>query len=299
MQEKLPFHSGFVAIVGRPNVGKSTLLNALLGEKIAIVSNRPQTTRNRILGVSTQENSQIVFLDTPGMHTPRNRLGEYMMQTVRDALQGIDELMVVVDATLVGKQDREIAAEMSERKIKKTLVLNKIDLVPKEKLLALIQSFAELDYDAIIPISALTGDGVEELRKALIAMLPEGPQYFPEDTLTDQPERFICGEIIREKALLHLKDEVPHGVGVEVMGVQKISGGLTEINATIYCERAAHKGIIIGHQGSMLKQIGAEARLDIEALLDTHINLKLWVKVREDWRNRRDDLRTLGYTREE
>ena len=299
MQEKLPFHSGFVAIVGRPNVGKSTLLNALLGEKIAIVSNRPQTTRNRILGVSTQENSQIVFLDTPGMHTPRNRLGEYMMQTVRDALQGIDELMVVVDATLVGKQDREIATEMSERKIKKTLVLNKIDLVPKEKLLALIQSFAELDYDAIIPISALTGDGVEELRKALIAMLPEGPQYFPEDTLTDQPERFICGEIIREKALLHLKDEVPHGVGVEVMGVQKISGGLTEINATIYCERAAHKGIIIGHQGSMLKQIGAEARLDIEALLDTHINLKLWVKVREDWRNRRDDLRTLGYTREE
>ena len=299
MQENTAFHSGFIAIVGRPNVGKSTLMNALLGEKIAIVSNRPQTTRNRILGVSTQQNSQIVFLDTPGMHTPRTRLGEYMMQTVRDALQGVDGVMVVIDATAVGKQDRDIAADMSTKKIKKTLVLNKIDLIPKDKLLGIIQSFAELNYDEVVPISALTGDGVEELRKALIAMLPEGPKYFPEDTLTDQPERFLCAEIIREKALLHLMDEVPHGIGVELMGMKKISDGLTEVDATIYCERNAHKGIIIGRQGSMLKQIGAEARLDIEALLDTHINLRLWVKVREDWRNRRDDLRTLGYVREE
>lgn len=299
MQDKIPFHSGFVAIVGRPNVGKSTLLNALLGEKIAIVSNRPQTTRNRILGVSTQENSQVVFLDTPGMHAPRTRLGEYMMQSVREALQGIDGLMVVVDATTVGKQDRDIIAEMGQRKDKKILVLNKIDLLRKDHLLALIQSVSDAGFDHIIPISALTGDGVEELRKEILAMLPEGPRYFPDDTLTDQPERFLCAEIVREKALMYLKDEVPHGIGVEVLGVKKISDGLTEINATLYCERASHKSIIIGKQGSMLRTIGAEARKDIEALLNTHVNLQLWVKVREDWRNRRDDLRTLGYMREE
>ncbi|MEA4999111.1 MAG: GTPase Era [Candidatus Limiplasma sp.] len=299
MQDKVPFHSGFVAIVGRPNVGKSTLLNALLGEKIAIVSNRPQTTRNRILGVSTQENSQVVFLDTPGMHAPRTRLGEYMMQSVREALQGIDGLIVVVDATTVGKQDRDIIAEMGQRKDKKILVLNKIDLLRKDHLLALIQSVSDAGFDHIIPISALTGDGVEELRKEILAMLPEGPRYFPDDTLTDQPERFLCAEIVREKALMYLKDEVPHGIGVEVLGVKKISDGLTEINATLYCERASHKSIIIGKQGSMLRTIGAEARKDIESLLDTHVNLQLWVKVREDWRNRRDDLRTLGYMREE
>ena len=299
MQAKTPFYSGFIAIIGRPNVGKSTLLNALLGEKIAIVSDKPQTTRNRILGVLTQEDHQLVFLDTPGMHTPRNRLGEYMMQSVHDALQGIDELFVVVDATQVGQHDRQIVADMSERPVKKILVLNKIDRLPKEQLLALMQRFAEFQYDEIIPISALTGDGVEELRLALVRMLPQGPQYFPEDTLTDQPERFLCAEIVREKALLHLKDEVPHGIGVEVLALKKISDGLTEIDATIYCERAAHKGIIIGRQGSMLKQIGAESRVDIEALLNAHVNLRLWVKVREGWRNRSDDLRTLGYTKVE
>ena len=299
MQDNTPFHSGFVAIVGRPNVGKSTLLNALLGEKIAIVSNRPQTTRNRILGVSTQDNSQVVFLDTPGMHAPRTKLGEYMMQSVRDALQGIDGLIVVVDATVVSKQDRDIITEMGQRKDQKILVLNKIDLLKKDQLLALIQSVANAGYDHIIPISALTGDGVETLRKEIIALLPEGPRYFPDDTLTDQPERFLCAEIVREKALLYLKDEVPHGIGVEVLGVKKISDGLTEVDATIYCERASHKSIIIGKQGSMLRTIGADARKDIEALLDAHVNLQLWVKVREDWRNRRDDLRTLGYMREE
>ncbi|MCE5342721.1 MAG: GTPase Era [Eubacteriales bacterium] len=298
MENQTPFHSGFIAIVGRPNVGKSTLLNALLGEKIAIVSNRPQTTRNRILGVSTQANSQLVFLDTPGVHTPRTRLGEYMMQTVRDALQGIDGLLVVLDVTQVDRQDRELASQMAEHKVKKTLVLNKIDLIPKEKLLGLIQSFADMGYDELVPISATTGDGVEELRNVLIALLPEGPRYFPEDTLTDQPERFLCGELIREKALMHLQDEVPHGIGVEVMSLKRISDGLTEIDATIYCERASHKGIIIGRQGAMLKRIGMEARVDIEALLDAHVNLKLWVKVREDWRNHSSDLQTLGYVRE-
>lgn len=289
------FHSGFIAIIGRPNVGKSTLMNAMIGEKVAIVSNRPQTTRNRIMGICTQEHSQIVFLDTPGLHTPRTKLGEYMMKSARDALQGIDGLIVMVDATAVGKQDRAVVADMAQHKVPKVLVLNKIDLLPREELLALIASFADAGYDDIIPISARTGDGLEQLKDLLIGYLPEGPQYFPPDAVTDQPERLICGELIREKALRHLKDEVPHGIGVEMMAIRKVSDNLTEIHATIYCERPAHKGIIIGKQGSMLKTIGQEARQDIETLLGTHVHLQLWVKVRENWRNRMDDLHTLGY----
>lgn len=291
----MAFHSGFIAIIGRPNVGKSTLMNAMVGEKVAIVSNRPQTTRNRIMGICTDENSQIVFLDTPGLHTPHNRLGEYMMQTAKDSLTGIDALIVMVDATAVGKQDRAVVEDMSARKVKKALVLNKIDLLPPESLLALIASFAQSGYDDIIPVSARTGDGLEQLKALLVGYLPEGPQYFPPDAITDQPERLICAELIREKALLHLKDEVPHGVGVEMMSLQKLSSNLTEIHATIYCERPAHKGIIIGKQGSMLKVIGQEARADIETLLGCHVHLQLWVKVRENWRNRVEDLRTLGY----
>ena len=289
------FHSGFIAIIGRPNVGKSTLMNAMVGEKVAIVSNRPQTTRNRIMGICTQENSQIVFLDTPGLHTPRNRLGEYMMKSAQDALQGIDALIVMVDATAVGKQDRAVVEDMSKHKVKKVLVLNKIDLLEPQSLLALIASFAEAGYDDIIPISARSGDGLKQLKELLISYLPEGPQYFPSDAITDQPERLICGELIREKALYHLKEEVPHGIGVEMMSIKKLSENLIEIHATIYCERPAHKGIIIGKQGSMLKLIGQEARRDIETLLGSRVHLQLWVKVRENWRNRMDDLRTLGY----
>lgn len=294
-QENTPFHSGFVTIVGRPNVGKSTLMNALVGEKIAIVSNRPQTTRNRIMGVVTSDHWQLVFLDTPGIHQPRTRLGDYMMQSVRDAMDGMDSIVVLVDATQVGEHDRKIVEEMSGKKVPKILGLNKIDLMPKEKLLALIASFAELGYDAIIPISAKNGDGLEELKQALISHMPVGPKYFPDDMMTDQPERQICAEIIREKALLHLRDEVPHGVGVEMMAMNKENDHFMEIHATIYCERDAHKGIIIGKHGSMLQQIGSEARADIEQLLGMHVGLKLWVKVRPDWRNRMDDLRTLGY----
>ena len=289
------FHSGFIAIIGRPNVGKSTLMNAMVGEKVAIVSNRPQTTRNRIMGISTQDNSQIVFLDTPGLHTPRNRLGEYMMKSAQDALQGIDALIVMVDATAVGKQDRAVVEDMSKHNVKKVLVLNKIDLLEPQALLGLIASFAEAGYDDIIPISARSGDGLRELKELLISYLPEGPQYFPSDAITDQPERLICGELIREKALYHLKEEVPHGIGVEMMSIKKMSDNLIEIHATIYCERPAHKGIIIGKQGSMLKLIGQEARRDIETLLGSRVHLQLWVKVRENWRNRMDDLRTLGY----
>jgi len=289
------FHSGFIAIIGRPNVGKSTLMNAMVGEKVAIVSNRPQTTRNRIMGICSDENSQIVFLDTPGLHTPRNRLGEYMMKSAQDALQGIDALIVMADATAVGKQDRAVVEEMSHHKVPKVLVLNKIDLLEKENLLALIASFADAGYDDIIPISARSGDGLKQLKQLLVSYLPEGPQYFPSDAITDQPERLICGELIREKALYHLKEEVPHGIGVEMMSIKKLSDNLIEIHATIYCERAAHKGIIIGKQGSMLKTIGQEARRDIETLLGSRVHLQLWVKVRENWRNRMDDLRTLGY----
>ena len=295
MQTEKKFHSGFVTIVGRPNVGKSTLMNALVGEKVAIVSNRPQTTRNRIMGVMTRPECQIVFLDTPGIHNPRTRLGEYMMQSVRDAMDGMDGMLVLVDATQVGEQDRRIVQEMSSRKVPRILALNRIDLLPKEKLLALMESFAQCGYDEIIPISAKTGDGVEELAKALMAKLPEGPKYFPDDMMTDQPERQICAEMIREKALLHLRDEVPHGIGVEMMAMNKESDDFMEIHATIYCERDAHKGIIIGKHGAMLQLIGTEARRDIEQLLGLHVNLKLWVKVRPDWRNRMDDLRTLGY----
>lgn len=288
------FHSGFVAIVGRPNVGKSTLMNAMIGEKIAIVSSRPQTTRNRIMGVCTDEHSQIVFLDTPGLHTPHSRLGEYMVKAAHDALSGIDALLVMVDATAVGRQDRAIAAEMSGQKVKKALVLNKIDLMPRESLLALMESFSDAGYDDIVPVSARTGDGLAQLRALLVSYLPEGPQYFPPDAVTDQPERLICAELIREKALLHLRDEVPHGIGVEMLAMKR-RGDLMEIHATIYCERAAHKGIIIGKQGAMLRRIGQEARQDIEGLLGMRVNLQLWVKVREDWRNRPEDLRTLGY----
>ena len=289
------FLSGFAAIVGRPNVGKSTMMNAMVGEKVAIVSNRPQTTRNRIMGVATDPDWQIVFLDTPGLHKPRTKLGEYMVKSVEDAMEGIDVLLVLVDVSDIGPQDRAIVTEMASRRVKKILVLNKTDLVDEAKLMAAIASFSDAGYDAIIPLSARSGKGMDELRRVIVSYLPEGPKYFPDDMMTDQPERLICAEIIREKALLHLRDEVPHGIGVEMMAINKLSDSLTEIHATIYCERASHKGIIIGKQGAMLRTIGSEARRDIESLLGTKVNLQLWVKVREDWRNRMDDLRTLGY----
>jgi len=289
------FLSGFAAIVGRPNVGKSTMMNAMVGEKVAIVSNRPQTTRNRIMGVATEKDHQIVFLDTPGLHKPRTKLGEYMVKSVQDAMDGIDVLLVLVDVSDVGPQDRAIVEEMAARNVKKILVLNKTDIVDEAKLMATIQSFSAEKYDAIVPISARTGKNMQELRKLIVSFLPQGPKYFPDDMMTDQPERLICAEIIREKALRHLREEVPHGIGVEMMRIEKLSDNMTEIHATIYCERASHKGIIIGKQGAMLRTIGAEARKDIENLLGTRINLQLWVKIREDWRNRMDDLRTLGY----
>ncbi len=294
-EKKTPFHSGFVAILGRPNVGKSTLMNKMIGEKVAIVSNRPQTTRNRIMGVVSHDDWQIVFLDTPGLHKPRTRLGEYMVKAAKDATDGIDALIVMVDASEVGPNDREIVETMKKERVPKVLVVNKTDMVAEEKLMSVLASFNDCGYDAVVPLSAQTGKGLEELTRVLRGFLPEGPRYFPSDMVTDQPERVLCAEIIREKALRNLREEVPHGIGVEMMAMTRLSDTLTEIQATIYCEKASHKGIIIGKQGAMLKTIGTQARLDIERLLDTKVSLKLWVKVREDWRNRKDDLRTLGY----
>ena len=291
------FHSGFATIVGRPNVGKSTLLNTLIGEKVAIVSNRPQTTRNRVMGVMGGESSQIVFVDTPGIHRPRTKLGEFMVKSIEEAMEGIDALLVLVDVTAIGPHDRSIVEEMSHKKVYKMLVLNKIDMKEPQDLLAIIDSFKDAGYDAIVPVSARTGDGVEQLKQQLVTHLPVGPQYFPDDMLTDQPERDICAELIREKALRNLRDEVPHGVGVEMMAMKKENDHFMEIDATIYCERDSHKGIIIGKKGAMLQKIGGEARADIENLLGMHVNLQLWVKVRPGWRDSADDLKTLGYTK--
>lgn len=296
MSNPTHFHSGFATIVGRPNVGKSTLLNTLVGEKIAITSARPQTTRNRVMGVMGGENCQIVFVDTPGIHRPRTKLGEFMVQSIEEAMEGIDALLVLVDVTAIGPHDRAIVKEMSQKKVYKLLVLNKTDLVEPQALLGIIDSFKDEAYDAILPVSARTGDGVDELKRVLAAHLPEGPQYFPDDMLTDQPERDICAELIREKALRNLRDEVPHGIGVEMMAMKQLNDHFMEIDATIYCERDSHKGIIIGKKGTMLQKIGAEARKDIEALLDMHVNLQLWVKVRPGWRDSMEDLKTLGYT---
>ena len=295
MSENTKFHSGFITIVGRPNVGKSTLMNAMVGEKIAIVSSRPQTTRNRIMGVMTRPDWQIVFLDTPGIHTPRTKLGESMMQSVKDAMDGMDGVLVLVDATQVGEHDRAIVRDMAGKKVPKVLAINKIDLLPPEKLLGLIASVADLGYDAIIPISAKTGDGLDDLTKQLATHLPEGPKYFPDDMMTDQPERLICAELIREKALQHLRDEVPHGIGVEMMGMEKMNDNFMEINATIYCERDAHKGIIIGKHGDMLKRISSLARRDIEKFMGTKVYMETWVKVKENWRDNVNFIRARGY----
>ena len=296
MSQKQGFHSGFVTIVGRPNVGKSTLLNTLVGEKVAIVSNRPQTTRNRVMGVMGGDQCQIVFVDTPGMHTPRTKLGEFMVQSIEEAMEGIDALMVLVDVTAIGPHDRSIVAQMSQKKVYRLLALNKIDLLEPQALLKIIDSFKDAGYDAILPISARTGDGVEQVKAELAAHLPLGPKYFPDDMLTDQPERDICAELIREKALRNLRDEVPHGIGVEMMAMKKENDNFMEIDATIYCDRDSHKGIIIGKKGAMLRKIGSEAREDIEKLLGMHVNLQLWVKVRPGWRDSAEDLKTLGYT---
>ena len=298
MENTNAFRSGFVAILGRPNVGKSSIMNRFVGEKVAIVSNKAQTTRSRILGVSTQENAQIVFVDTPGLHKPRTKLGEFMMKAAADAREGVDAVMVVLDAERIGKADMDILKDVANMNCPKFLVINKTDLVKPEELMPKLSEIDASAFDQVVSASAKTGRNMDVLLRLIIEALPEGPKYFPDDMITDQPERVLCAEIIREKALRHLHDEIPHGVGVEMLSIKKLSDELTEIHAHVYCERAAHKSIIIGKQGAMLGLIGREARVDIERMMGTRIMLKLWVKVREDWRNRAGDLVNLGYTDE-
>lgn len=299
MQKKFNgYRSGFVAILGRPNVGKSTLMNALVGEKVAITSSRAQTTRNRIMGVMTRENLQIVFLDTPGLHAPRNKLGEYMMGTIKDALDGIDAVIIMLDATDVRNADMDIIRKYAELPVKCALVVNKIDQVNSDTLAPLLEKLSSEKVDAFVPISALKKNGLDRLVGQLKQWMPEGPQYFPDDMITDQPERVIVAEMIREKALRNLRDEIPHGIGVEVLAMENQGDEkrAVTIHANIFCEKESHKGILIGKRGDMLKRIGEQARGDIEKMLGQRVNLQLWVKVRPDWRNRADDLKTLGYT---
>lgn len=292
------FKSGFVAILGRPNVGKSSIMNRFIGEKVAIVSDHPQTTRSKIMGVMSREDVQIVFVDTPGIHKPRTKLGNFMMKTVEEAKEGVDAVLAVVDAQFIGEGDRAVLAEVAQMKCPKFLAVNKIDLARPEKLMPELQKLNGAGFDEIVCVSAQRGDNMEALLKLLSDAMPEGPKYFPDDMMTDQPERILCAEIIREKALLNLRDEVPHGIGVDMRSIKKIRDGMTEIDADIYCERASHKSIVIGKQGAMLKKIGTEARADIEALLGTKVVLHLWVKVREGWRDKAADLKTLGYADE-
>ena len=294
MSEK-KFRSGFVAILGRPNVGKSSIMNRIVGEKVAIVSNHPQTTRNKLLGVATGPDWQLVFVDTPGLHKPRTKLGEYMMKSASDAREGVDAVLAVVDGQRIGGGDKAVLSDIQSMNCPRFLAVNKIDIVPPEKLMPQLAELNEFHFDQIFSVSARTGENIDLLTRKLIKAMPEGPKYFPDDMITDQPERVMCAEIIREKALNNLRDEIPHGVGVEMLQIKKLSDNLTEIHANVYCEKESHKSIIIGKQGAMLGKIGSQARVDIERLLGTKVMLKLWVKVRLDWRNRAGDLRTLGY----
>lgn len=291
--------SGFVALVGRPNVGKSTLLNNLVGQKVAIMSNKPQTTRNRIQGVYTAEEGQIIFLDTPGIHKPHHKLGDYMVRTAINTLQEVDVVCLLVDATEPkGTGDQFVIDQLRKVKTPVFLLINKLDAVPKEKLLEIIESYKDTyPFQEIIPISALKGDNVEKLRNLIFQQLPEGPLYYPADQVTDHPERFIVAELIREKVLHLTREEVPHSVAVEVEQMEyRDEKDMLVIHAVIYTERASQKGILIGKNGEMLKEIGKRARFDIERLFGSKTYLELWIKVKEDWRNRDVMLRNFGFS---
>ena len=290
--------TAMITICGRPNVGKSTLTNALVGEKIAIVSNKPQTTRNRITAVCQRGETQFVFLDTPGFHKPRTRLGDYMVSVVRQSVADVDAVVLVVEPVAsIGPQERELIASIKAAKCPAVLAINKLDTVEPEKLLAVIALYsAEYTFDAIVPISAKTGDGVEELLKELDKFAVESPALFPEGVTTDQPEKQVCAELIREKLLLNLEREVPHGTAVEITRFSERDDGIIDLEATIYCEKASHKGIIIGKHGAMLKKIGEDARKDIEEFMGTKVYLQTWVKVKEKWRDSNSLLRNFGYT---
>ena len=290
--------NAMITIAGRPNVGKSTLTNALVGEKVAIVSNKPQTTRNRITGIVARGDTQFVFMDTPGFHRARTRLGEYMDKVVRESVADVDAVLLVVEPIAsIGRQESELIAQIAASKIPAVLAVNKIDTVEKGELLAVIAAYsAAYDFDAIIPISARTGDGLEELLAQLGKYAVEGPHLFPEDMYTDQPEKQLCAELVREKLLWKLDKEVPHGTAVEVPRFSEREDGVIEIDVTIYCEKSSHKGIIIGKKGEMLRTIGEMARRDMERLLDAKVYLQTWVRVKENWRDSQFLLRNFGFS---
>lgn len=292
------YKSGFISVIGRPNVGKSTLLNQVIGEKISIISDRPQTTRNKIQLVYTDDDFQLVFLDTPGIQMPKNKLGEYMLKISKSTLEEVDAITFMVDNSMdIGKLDSYILKILRDISTPIILLINKIDKMEKEDVLELIDKYNVMGvFKEIIPISALNNENVEKYIEVLHDLVPEGPQYFPEDMITDQPEKFIIAELIREKALVNLDQEVPHGIYVNVDSVKtRKNGELMDVFATIYAEKKSHKGIVIGKKGSMLKKIGKAAREDIEKLMDTQVNLQLWVKVEKNWRDRDKKVKYFGY----
>ncbi|MGN0347638.1 MAG: GTPase Era [Lachnospiraceae bacterium] len=297
--------SGFVALVGRPNVGKSTLMNHLVGQKIAITSNKPQTTRNKIQTVFTDERGQIVFVDTPGIHKAKNKLGNFMVNEAKSSFREVDVILWLVEPTdYIGEGEKVILEQLKTCKQPVILVMNKIDTVKKNDLLAFINTYQkQMSFAEVVPVSAKTGDNLEELQKCVFDYLPEGPFYFDEDTVTDQPIRQIAAELIREKALRNLEKEIPHGIAVVIDQMKyrekKGTAGIYDVDATIICERESHKGIIIGKQGAMLRKIGSQARPEIEEMLECRVNLKLWVKVKKDWRDSDFLIKNFGYHKED
>ena len=299
---KEDFKSGFAAIIGRPNVGKFTLMNHLIGQKIAITSRKPQTTRNRIQTVYTSERGQIVFLDTPGIHKAKNKLGEYMVNVAQRTFQDADVILWLVEASdYIGAGERHIAQQLKRTKLPVILVMNKVDRVEKKEIPGYIEAYRKiLDFAEIVPVSALRSVNLDTLLDCIFKYLPYGPQFYDEDTVTDQPQRQIVAEMIREKALRCLEEEIPHGIAVTIEQMkERPEGGLVDIEATIICERDSHKGIIIGKQGAMLKKIGSQARTEIEKMLEEKVNLKLWVKVKKDWRDSDFLIKNFGYDKKE
>ena len=300
--ENAKFKSGFATLIGRPNVGKSTLMNHLIGQKIAITSNKPQTTRNKIQTVYTSEEGQIVFLDTPGIHKAKNKLGEYMVNVAERTLKEVDVVLWLVEPTdFIGKGEQHIAQQLKKAVVPVILIMNKIDTVEKSQIAGFMEGYREIfDFADMIPVCALRGVNMDRVIRAIFRYLPYGPKYYDDDTVTDQPQRQIAAELIREKALRCLEEEIPHGIAVSIEKMQERRGGeIMDIEATIICERDSHKGIVIGKGGAMLRRIGSQARREIEKMLEMQVNLQLWVKVKKDWRDSDYMIKNFGYDKKE